>query len=143
MEGMVCKGMRNIQETYTQVEGSNITSIQWTQGLIIKLLEATHSQWLYRCMQIHDRVSGTWATACKEEIQLAIEAQQEMGTENLLEEDQYLAEVNLKDLESTSGERQEYWLIAIRAAREASILQRGRQPNSHGWNITRRGHMCQ
>jgi hypothetical protein len=28
MEGMVCKGMRNIQETYTQVEGSNITSAQ-------------------------------------------------------------------------------------------------------------------
>ncbi len=59
MEGMVCKGMRNIQETYTQVKGSNITSTQWTQGLFIKLLEATHSQWLYRCMQFHDKVSGT------------------------------------------------------------------------------------
>ncbi len=44
MERMVCTGMRNIQETYTQVKGSNITSIQWTQGLIIKLLEATHGQ---------------------------------------------------------------------------------------------------
>jgi hypothetical protein len=132
MEGMVCKGMRNIQKTYTQVEGSNITSIQWTQGLIIKLLEATHGQWLYRCVKIHDRVSGTRTTAHKEEIQLAIEAQQEMGMEDLLEEDQYLVEVNLKDLESTSGKRQEYWLIAIRAAREGSILQAGRQPNSRG-----------
>ncbi len=83
------------------------------------------------------------ATARKEEIQLAIEAQQEMGTEDLLEEDQYLAEVNLEDLESTSGERQEYWLIAIRAAREAGILQGGRHPNSHGWNTTGRGHMNQ
>jgi hypothetical protein len=64
-------------------------------------------------VQIHDRVSGTWITACNKEIQLAIEAQQEMGTEDLLEEDQYLAEVHLKDLESTSGKRQEYWLIAI------------------------------
>jgi hypothetical protein len=141
MEGMVCKGMRNIQETYTQVEGSNILSIQWTQGLIIKLLEATHGQWLYRCMQIHDRVPGTQATARKEEIQLAIEAHQEMGMEDLLEKNQYLAEVNLEDLESTSGERQEYWLIAIRAVREGSILQGGRQPNSRGRNITRRGHM--
>jgi hypothetical protein len=83
-------------------------------------------------VQVHDKVSGTRATACKEEIQLAIEAQQEMGMEDLLEEDQYLVEVNLKDLESTLGERQEYWLIAIRAAREASILQGGRQPNSCG-----------
>jgi hypothetical protein len=140
MEGMVCKGMRNTQETYTQVKGSNITSIHWTQGLIIKLLEATHSQLLYRCVQIHGRVSGTQATARKEEIQLAIEAQQEMGTEDLLEDDQYLAEVNLEDLESTSGERQEYWLIAIHAAWEVSILQGRRQPNSRGWNITGRGH---
>jgi hypothetical protein len=74
---------------------------------------------------------------------LAIEAQQEMGTEDLLEEDQYLAEVNLEDLESTLGEHQEYWLIAIRAAREASILQEGRQLNSLGQNTTGRRHMNQ
>jgi hypothetical protein len=87
MEGVVYKGMRNNQETYTQVEGSNITSIQWTQGLTINFLEATHGWWLYRCVQIHDRVSGMRATARNEEIQLAIEAQQEMGMEDLLEED--------------------------------------------------------
>ena len=46
-----------------------------------------------------------------------------MGWEDMTEEDQYLAEVNLEDLEHTSGERQEYWLVAIQAAREASRLQ--------------------
>jgi hypothetical protein len=52
---------------------------------------------------------------------MAIEAQQDMGWEGLLEEDQYLAEVNLEDLEhSTLGEQQEYWLVAIQAVREAS-----------------------
>jgi hypothetical protein len=35
-------------------------------------------------------------------------------------EDRYLAEVNLEDLEDTSGNNQEYWLLAIRTAREAS-----------------------
>jgi hypothetical protein len=66
-----------------------------------------------------------------------------MGTEDLLEEDQYLVEVNLEDLENTSGERIENWLISIRAAQEASILQGGRQPNTHGQRVTRRGHMLQ
>jgi hypothetical protein len=42
-----------------------------------------------------------------EELQMVIEAQQDMGWEDLTEEDQYLAEVNLEDLEHTSGERQE------------------------------------
>ncbi len=35
---------------------------------------------------------------------MAIEAQQNMGWEDLTKEDQYLAEVNLEDLEHTSGE---------------------------------------
>jgi hypothetical protein len=35
---------------------------------------------------------------------------------------QFLAEVNLEDLENTCGERQEYWLVAMRAAREARLL---------------------
>ncbi len=45
------------------------------------------------------------------------------GWDDLLEEDQYLAEINLEDLENTNGERQEYWLVAIRAARTASRLR--------------------
>jgi hypothetical protein len=53
---------------------------------------------------------------------MAIEAQQDMGWEGLLDEDQYLVEVNLEDLEHTSGEQQEYWLVTIQAVREASQL---------------------
>jgi hypothetical protein len=45
----------------------------------------------------------------KEELQREIESQQEMGIEGLMEEDQYMAEVNLGDLEGTTGKRQEYW----------------------------------
>ena len=88
-------------------------------GIIIKLMEATHGQWLYRCIQVHDRVQGTRAMLRKEELQQEIEEEQDRGYEGLLEEDQFLAEVNLDDLEVTSGEQQEYWLVAIRAARKA------------------------
>jgi hypothetical protein len=60
----------------------------------------------------------------------SLEAQQDMlGWEDLTEEDQYLAEVNLEDLEHTSGERQEYWLVAIQEAREANRLQGLSQTN--------------
>ncbi len=40
----------------------------------------------------------------------------------LLDEDQYLAEVNLGDLETTLGERQHYWLLAIKTAQKAKLL---------------------
>jgi hypothetical protein len=65
----------------------------------------------------------------KEELQKEIEAQQEMGYGGLLEEDQYLAEVNLEDLKTSSGEQQEYWLVAIRTTREAGVLQDAPQPD--------------
>ena len=55
-------------------------------------------------------------------LQMEIEDQQDLGYDSLLEEDQFLAEVNLEDLENSSGERQENWLVAIRTAREAQLL---------------------
>ena len=72
--------------------------------MIIKLLKTTHGQWLYRCVQVRDKFSGVQATQRKEELQRVIEAQQDMGWEDLTEEDQYLAKVNLEDLEHTLGE---------------------------------------
>jgi hypothetical protein len=120
MEGMICRALRGLQEIYTIVKGSNITGEQWATGVIIKLLKTTHGQWLYCCIQAHNRISRIQATQQKEELQMAIEAQQDMGWEDLLEEDQYLAEVNLEDREHTFVKRQEYWLVTIQAAREAS-----------------------
>ncbi len=121
MEGMVTRSIRRIQETYMTTIGSNLSPKKWTVGVVTKLHKATHGQWLYQCVQIHDRLNGTNATLRKEELQREIESQQEMGMEGLMEEDQYLAEVNLEDLESTTGKRQEYWLVAIRTAQDASI----------------------
>jgi len=41
-----------------------------------------------------------------------------------LEEDHWMMEVNLGDMETTSGEQEEYWLLAIRATRVAAMLER-------------------
>ncbi len=81
MEGMICRGLRCQQETYTTVKGSNVTVTgeQWATEGITKLLETTRGQWLYRCIQVHDRFSGIQATQQKEELQMVIEAQQDMG----------------------------------------------------------------
>jgi hypothetical protein len=141
MEGRVCRSIRGIQESYTTMEGSNLSPAQWMVRVITKLLEATHGQWLYRCTQIHDRLNGTHATLRKEKLQREIKSQQEMDMEGLMEEDQYLAEVNLEDLESTTGKRQKCWLVAIRAAREASILQGQHMARQSHRRSALRGHL--
>jgi hypothetical protein len=56
------------------------------------LLKATYGQWLYYCVQIHDRCKGTQAKIQKGELQKEIKAQQEMGYHGLLDEDLCLAD---------------------------------------------------
>jgi hypothetical protein len=62
----------------------------WAKGLILKLLEATHGQWLYWNVQIHSKVSGTTATLWKEAIQRKIKEQMELRAAELLEEDHWM-----------------------------------------------------
>jgi hypothetical protein len=61
----------------------------------------------------------------------------EQGWLDLLEEDQYLAEVNLEDLEQASGERQRYWLLLICTVLEASRPRGGpaNQRSRNGYNM--------
>jgi hypothetical protein len=42
IEGMICHGLRGLQEMYTTIEGLNVTEEHWVAGVIIKLLETTH-----------------------------------------------------------------------------------------------------
>jgi hypothetical protein len=129
MEGMIGKSMRSIQRDYHHHQGTHMNPTRWATGLIQKLLETAHGQWIYRNIQIHDSTTGTLVTLWKEAIQKEIEEQQEMGGHGLLEEDQWMLEVNLGDLENTGGEQEEYWLLAIKAARKAATLTTG-QPQT-------------
>jgi hypothetical protein len=59
----------------------------------------------------------------KEELIKEIEYQLSLGADTLSEGDRFLLECNFDDLVTTSGESQEYWLLAIQAAREKSRLR--------------------
>lgn len=124
MEGMITSQLVDLQFHFQMISGSRRSIKSWATGLVIKLLEITHGQWLYRNVVVHDAIAGTLVTQRKEEIQREIENQQALGEQDLQEEDRYLLEVNLEDLERSSGERQEYWLLAIQAARKAGIIAR-------------------
>ncbi len=65
-------------------------------------------------------------------IQREIEEQMELGAAGLLEDDHWMMEVNLGDMETTLGEQKEYWPVAIKAARGAAMLARHRNQTSQG-----------
>ena len=121
MEGMIAKDMVVIQEKYIRTYRIQSNPSKWAQQLIIKLLECTHSLWLYRNIMVHDKWAGEGANERKETILQQIEEQLD-SEEELLEEHQYLLEINLGDIATGTGERHEYWLLAVQAAREAKRL---------------------
>lgn len=85
-------------------------------------MEVTHNQWLVRNVQVHDAIGKDQAIRRKEEIRQAIQDQLDLGEEGLAEEDRYLLEINLDALDTSTGETQEYWLLALYVAREAHRL---------------------
>ena len=127
MEGMVSTELLKLQSESARIQGLKLSMSRWSTGLITKLLEVTHGQWIYRNLLVHDRISGVLATKKKEELQREIQKQQELGGDGLDEEDKFLLEIKLEDLEESSGEHQEYWLLAIRAARKVVENRRRRQ----------------
>ncbi len=60
--------------------------------------------------------------AHKEELLTEIECQLNLGPDGLDEQDHFLLECNFDKLAVMTGEHQEYWLLAIVAAQEASQL---------------------
>ena len=123
LEGMVLVEIATLQQQHFQVSGSRMSIDGWMTGLIIKLIEITHGQWLYCNVMVHNSTTGKLITKRKEEIQLKIERQQELGSEGLLDEDMFLEEVWIEELESKNGDRQEYCLLAIKSARKAKAIR--------------------
>ena len=118
MEGMITMDMTSIQRKHVQTYRIHSDPSKWAQQLTIKLLEGTHGLWLYRNVMVHDRWAGEKANERKEDIQRQIEDQLD-SEEELLEEHQYLMEINLNDIAEGTGEKHKYWLLADQAARAA------------------------
>ena len=137
--GMVSSKLLPIQSAYLHECHYSHQAAGWISGLITQLLQVTHSQWIYRCVLVHDRTTGTLITAHKEELLKEIEHQLTLGPEGLSEEDRFLLECNFDELESTSGEHQEYWLLAIQAARESSRLCAGAKATQQQHSAGRTG----
>jgi hypothetical protein len=122
MEGMISRELVELQKYAVTGTGSRMSVETWAKDLVIKLLEVTHGQWLYRNVVVHNRTAGDLVTRRKEEIRDALEEQMELGEEGLAEEDRFLLEINLDELDNSTGEDQTYWLLSLQAARDARQL---------------------
>ena len=65
MEGMISSEALVIKAECVDLGVCSLFLDNWAKGLAIKLLEATHGQWIYRNILVHDTVSGLKAAESK------------------------------------------------------------------------------
>jgi hypothetical protein len=94
-----------------------------------------HTQWIYQCILVHDRMIGMIISAHKEDLLKEVKHQLTIGPDSLDEEDWFLLEYNFNELATTTGEHQEYWLLAIQAARDASRICTQQADKDQQWNV--------
>ena len=58
IEGMVSSEILGIQKDFVDFGRCSLLLDVWAKELVMKLLEITHGQWLYRNMEAHNAVNG-------------------------------------------------------------------------------------
>jgi len=119
-EGKISLAIREVQNCYLSLQpATELTIDSWMKGLITKLVAMTHSQWIYRNITKHHHTHGTIRLGERKQIVQEIERQLEMGTTSLDTECACLLEIPQEELYNWSSEQQQYWLHAVKAARES------------------------
>ncbi len=93
--GVVSKQIAEIQSAYLLWNNSLRPASSWIAWLITQLLQVRHTQWIYRCILVHDQNTGTLISAHKEVLLKEIEHQLALGPDGLMEEDNFLLECNV------------------------------------------------
>jgi hypothetical protein len=81
--GMVSSKLLPIQSAALHSCESSPNTARWITGLITQLLQVTHTQWIYRCILVHNRTMGTLISAHKEDLLKEVENQLAIGPEGL------------------------------------------------------------
>ena len=87
MEGMVSVYIIWIQNDFADFSRCSLSFEIWANGLVMKLPEITHGQWLYKNMQVHNAVSGLKVAKRKEGLQREMGHQMLLGGTGLGEKD--------------------------------------------------------
>ena len=115
----MAKNVREIQERFLSQEDTQLTADSWVKGLVTKLLEMTHAQWIFRCISKHHRTKGSLVMKANEDLLREIERQLDMGVDCIAGKDKWMLEVDPVQLANFSLKEKQYWLYEVEAARQA------------------------
>ena len=140
MEGMIPHSLFTLAEGHLEVSHDSPAATRWKQDFISQLLHMSHSQWIYRNYSLHNHTVGYLRLKQRDAILVEISRLAELDVEDLPPESQFLLEVDFAALSRAPSDQQEYWVLAVKAARKAgrrravSTYQRRRTERAQRWS---------
>ena len=125
-EGYVTKQFYKRQDFHLKMTSNRMNGSEWTKQFISKVIQITHSQWIFRNISLHDKTHGYLHKKNTEELSEEIHRLAELDPDDVPIESRFLLEVNLGELTKTHIENQAYWVTAVTAARTAKARQSAR-----------------
>ena len=125
-EGYISTQFYEIQTFHLAMSSSLLNGKDWTKQFISKLLQITHSQWIYRNVLLHDRRQGYLHTKSAEEIMREIESLSSLAPEDAPKASRFLLKINFTELSKFHIETQKYWTLAVTVACTAQELNLAR-----------------
>ena len=98
----------------------------WTKHFITKILQFTHSQWIYRNISLHDKCQGYLHNKRAEELMKEMESLADLAPEDVPEASRFLLKINFTELSKFHPETQKYLILAVNAALAAQNQERAR-----------------
>jgi hypothetical protein len=115
-EGHISTHFYKIQTFHLAKSSSLLNVADWTKHFITKILQITHSQWIYRNILLHDKCQGYLHNKRAEELMKEMESLADLAPEDIPEASRFLLKINFTELSKYHPETQKYWILAVNAA---------------------------
>jgi hypothetical protein len=125
-EGYISTQFYEIQIFHLAMPSSLLNGKNWTKQFISKLLQITHSQWIYRNVLLHDKCQGYLHTKSAEEIMREIKSFSSLAPKDVPEASHFLLKINFSEISKFHIETQKHWTLAVTAARTEQELNLAR-----------------
>jgi hypothetical protein len=125
-EGHILTHFYAIQSFHLAMSSSYLNGEDWTKQFISKILQITHSQWIFRNISFHNRKNGYLRNKTADELLQHINSLSEVSPDKLPESSRFLLEINFSELSKHHLETQRYWTLAVDAALKANALEQAR-----------------
>jgi hypothetical protein len=121
LHGKVSTTIRQIQQAHCSITNTRINGGNWMTQFVGRLMDISHSQWLYRNFTLHHRKKGYLRQQTTDLIQQEVDQLSKVSNLDILPESCYLLELPARPSEDSTATHDASWVLAMRAAQQSAL----------------------